>query len=151
MKRAYVYFWDGYRMGCRIITHDDGLEARIKAVLILASGVGQATAMFVGLDLNAGIPTEVWRARQEVKSGDDGAAMEGEAECPRATWGDNQLADYPQAGVFLVNLTTRECRIIGGIGFSDADCNPNQLREVTLAAEEDDEDRDNDSAASSAD
>ncbi len=151
MKRAYVYFWDGYRMGCRIITHDEDLEARIKLVLDLGEGVGATTAMFAGIDLNNEIPSEVWPPPPARNIGNYVAAIEGEAEWPRATWGDNQMADYPQAGVFLVNITTRECRIIGGIGFSDADCNPNQLREVTLAVEEEDEDRNEASPAPSDD
>lgn len=155
-KRAYLYFWDGYRMGCRIVTHNENLETRIKAILLSGSGVGAATSLFAAYDLANDIPTEVWPPPPARTIGDYVAVAEREDNWPEGGLfrGPSPMYDFPQAGVFLVNVETGDVRITGGLGFSESvdDCNPRQLREITLATKgESVEDRDENSAPASDD
>ena len=136
MKRAYVYFWDGFRFGPRIDTHDEELSMRIKRIVIKEPSLrpSVATALFLAYDYAEGRQSEVWNASPARTTGQYVQAAESEGEWPRQTWGESPRVEFPQAGVFIVNTVSSELRIIGGLGFSksEEECNPRALREMQL-------------------
>jgi hypothetical protein len=139
LKKAYLYFWDGFRFGPRIQTDWVDLKSRIVRALrgdeLLP---GHVAARFVAFDIAEEHRTSVWNSPPARTTGQYVAAAESEGQWPYETF-DTSMADFPQAGVFIVNTVDGTCRITGGVGFSDEDCNPRMLREVQLLEEDDDE------------
>jgi len=131
---AYVYFWDGYRFGARVVTEAEGLEARLVRAIEDEHGVGRVTAKFVAFDLAEGVDAQVWPPAPARTAGQYVAVAESEGNWP-PLMGDGNF----QAGVFVVDIMSGDCRITGGMGFSDADCNPRALREVQLPMQGDDD------------
>lgn len=137
--KAYVYFWDGYRFGARIVTDREFLEKRLVAAIDDTNSVGVATAAFVVLSAAHEIATGIWPPPPASTVGGYVTAAEQESEWPRPEIERLQLSQW-EAGVFIVNVNTGECRITGGMGFDSedlSDCNPRALREVNLLPKED--------------
>jgi len=135
VKKAYLYFWDGFIFGPRIQTDWIGLRERIVRVLHGDEKLpGDVTARFVAFDIAEEHNTSVWNAPPARTTGQYLGAAESEGNWPRGSTPDDW-----QAGVVVVNTLDGTCRITGGVGFTDADCNPRALREINLLEEEDDE------------
>ncbi len=137
MKTAYLYFWDGHRIGPRIVTDWVDLEARIVKALQLTSDrlPSNVTAEFIAYDLADEHLTQVFNAPPGRTVGNQVAAIEQEGEWPGAD--PSRVGQGWHAGVFLVNTMDWSCRITGGVGWTDADCNPRALREVKLQEKDD--------------
>lgn len=142
MKRAYVYFWDGFRFGPRVVTDDRDLLTRLRqAVGSDAQFPSQVSAIFIANDLLNDHKSEVHNAPGARTTGAFVAAAELEEHWPKFRWaeeGKEAMADFPQAGVFVCNILTGDLRITGGLGFSKSedDCNPRALREMNIQEEE---------------
>lgn len=137
MRRAYVYFWDGFVFGPRIDTHDERLRERIERIAMDDKSPGIATGMFLALDMSEEIPSQVWNAPPARTVGQYVQAAESEGNWPTVSWG-GEVKSFPQAGVFIVNMMDKSLRITGGLGFSknEDECNPRILREEMLFSQE---------------
>ena len=133
MKQAYLYFWDGFAFSPRIETDWVDLKARILRVIAEKSGhPNEIAARFVAFDLAEDHRPAIWNAPPARTVGQMVMACEGEGNWPTK---GGTIVD--QAGVFIVNVTTGECRVTGGVGFDgDPEANPRALREMDLFKED---------------
>ena len=132
--KAYVYFWDGYRFGARLVTNRDHLCRRLVEAIDLTSSVGVASAGFVTRSAAMSIDVEIWPPPPASTVGGSVTAAEQESEWPHPEVTRLNPQSW-EAGVFIVHVDTGDCRITGGMGFDDEDCNPRALREVNLLEE----------------
>lgn len=139
VKRAYVYFWDGFRFGPRIITNDGDIEERFVAALNASRDVQipeRVSAVFIALEVAEGRFCVVENAAPARTTGQFVQAAEAAENWPRRDFMGREA--FPQAGVFIVNTTTGEVRITGGLGIweSEDETNVGQLREIVLELQE---------------